>query len=667
MSDSKTADEPFQYNDMSADFDAAARRNLQCNVLRAVDRPKSTQIFLRFPSQVSFADWLATVKPSRADADDAVLYNVLFTVEGLKLLGLEPQTLQMDLAFQRGARHPDTSTKLGESLTTDTWQGHQQTWHAALLIWHDSDLEPHLPEGCQLAVEHGAGIKQDGSLIQSRGELSFGHFGVLDGISKLVYTEEDYRALSDKPAAAWRWDPRQKLSTLLVPDPFAESSSAFGSYFVFRKYEQDLAEFNRRIDEIEAEIERRRASSTHDGRGVLSPEQRGFKAFEGVGPGALLKELIKQWIFGRTSTGESAFGPGNNFTFDDDNAGLQCPFHAHMRKMNPRGQTGDMAFERTKMFARRGTSYIKSTFREAPGESKSETAKGAKGLLFWSAQASIADQFEFTMERWSNGKNNDSKHLPTPDLDSVIAHRDLDERVHAGWNLWKSSTEIDFTIWSAVKLVGADYLYAPSLEGFEAMQRAVQSTQPTAAIPRTLLSLLYHTQVSPYREEVHQSSVEAAKRFALDDATFAQLGQPSVPTALNVLEAIRETAQAAFKLRSRIEAAQDEMYEATHKLFGLLATLLAAEIAAGQYRVESHELPKEPVTAPGLDRLYHLVYSRRFRDTTAFASEPSWAELHAALQGSIGAASFEKLLPHTRAVCTQIADRYALSLWPTVW
>jgi hypothetical protein len=189
------------------------------------------------------------------------------------------------------------------------------------------------------------------------------------------------------------------------------------------------------------------------------------------------------------------------------------------------------------------------------------------------------------------------------------------------------------------------------------------------SIPHTLLSLLYHSHISPYREEIHQSHTVAGQRFAIDDATFALLQVPSLPKAADVMSAADATASAAFDLRKGVKGAQDQMNTATKELFGLLAQLLAAEITSGDYKDQpNQDLPTEDIRSqPLLVQLYFLVYSNEYR--TRFQAKrgfEAWDHVQHVLQ-ELSQDSFEELLPYAHTVCQQVANEYSESLWPKVW
>ena len=56
-----------------------------------------------------------------------------------------------------------------------------------------------------------------------------------------------------------------------------------------------------------------------------------------------------------------------DFDYDHDDDGNRCPWHAHIRKANPRGSldfiTNLLAREETRRIARRGITYTDTTIR----------------------------------------------------------------------------------------------------------------------------------------------------------------------------------------------------------------------------------------------------------------------------------------------------------------
>lgn len=462
----------FVFNDVGP----VALANLQCNTLRSTGHARSTQVFRRFPEATAFKAWLKekAPQPSSSDAEGATLVNLLFTKEGLARLGVGEDTLaRMDPAFRRGPRDIATLDKLGDGVTAG-WGPHKAPWHVVELHAHDGNVVPNIDTHSECVVEYGSGIDKDGQRISERNRPSYGHLRILDGISKLVYTQADYDELirANRGKVPTKWDPRHQLSTLLVRDLLTDISESFGSYFVFRKLHQDVAKLNLRISAIMEEIENRRKKNTSDELGTLTPELRGFDAFKGKS-GAALREQVTQWIFGRGTEGMTGFDKDDNdFNYDDDRGGRQCPLHAHTRKVNPRGRTGDLEGERKRAIARRGTSGYKTQVFK-PGLSAAQESEQT-ALLFWCAQSSIGEQFEYIQEKWANSANVDLDLLPTPDVDTLIGRlHPKHEQLAPGashWERWKTTSDIAYDVWDHIQLVGAEYLYAPSLAGIAALK-----------------------------------------------------------------------------------------------------------------------------------------------------------------------------------------------------
>ncbi len=88
----------------------------------------------------------------------------------------------------------------------------------------------------------------------------------------------------------------------------------------------------------------------------------------------------------------------NNFDFRDDQAQRRCPFGAHIRKTNPRGDLPKAAVD-SRRIMRAGIPF-------GPEVSDAEKAAGTtqqeRGLMFVCYQTSILGQFEFVQGTWAN-------------------------------------------------------------------------------------------------------------------------------------------------------------------------------------------------------------------------------------------------------------------------
>lgn len=89
----------------------------------------------------------------------------------------------------------------------------------------------------------------------------------------------------------------------------------------------------------------------------------------------------------------------NNFNFKTDDEGSACPFHAHIRRANPRLDDKKVIGSRPPRIVRRGMSY-----GDRFDKSKDKDSEKERGLMFMAFNASIGEQFE-VIQRWISGGN----------------------------------------------------------------------------------------------------------------------------------------------------------------------------------------------------------------------------------------------------------------------
>lgn len=155
----------------------------------------------------------------------------------------------------------------------------------------------------------------------------------------------------------------------------------FCSYFVFRKLEQNVLAF--RAHEIELA----------DFLGFTTDEERARAGAMAVGRFRDGTPVVLQQSDGLIPAKE------NNFNYTkSDSAGLKCPFQAHIRKTNPRGDiTGDPLAEeaeRSRRLTRRGIPYDDRKSRLTDGICLQNLPTRGVGLLFMCFQASICGGFD---------------------------------------------------------------------------------------------------------------------------------------------------------------------------------------------------------------------------------------------------------------------------------
>lgn len=294
------------------------------------------------------------------------------------------------------------------------------------------------------------------------------HFGYVDGRSQPLFLDEDLtqeeQAVAAEPPdpAGPRWSPRFKPSQFIVPDPNGRRAQSAGSYFVFRKLEQDVRGFN--------------AAETALGRALF-------------GPGATQDQLDRAgaMVVGRFEDGTPlTLHPAgqkqavpNGFTYAGDADGARCPFHAHIRKTNPRGDIKrelnlpDESGDRAPIMARRGITYGALRPKNADGSEFDDAGHEPEhdsGLLFMAYMADLEKQFEFTQQSWADnptfaGNLNPAKGRPPTGVDPVIGQTANDaERQHTyldGHTAGAKPSVQGFA--SFVHMKGGEYFFAPSL------------------------------------------------------------------------------------------------------------------------------------------------------------------------------------------------------------
>jgi Dyp-type peroxidase family len=130
---------------------------------------------------------------------------------------------------------------------------------------------------------------------------------------------------------------------------------------------------------------------------------------------ALTRETLMAKMMGRWPTGHPQAGQPltpapppdeqcNDFNYDDDAQARLCPFHAHIRRANPRVRiTPADAGVRPPRIVRRGMSYGPPVKRGDPQAAKS-VLQQERGLVFMAYNASLGEQFE-VVQSWLAGGN----------------------------------------------------------------------------------------------------------------------------------------------------------------------------------------------------------------------------------------------------------------------
>ncbi|GAB3026307.1 Dyp-type peroxidase [Spirosoma pulveris] len=372
------------------------------------------------------------------------------------LFGTDARSSFDDTAFQNGMKQ----ASLGDPDPTNWDSGLARDNHFMLLLAHSS------PEALMKSVDEAVHAIESFAEITTieKGDAQFNeegagieHFGYVDGISQpLFFTDEweiykkknniideadikknDSVNCTENDENKIKFDPRAAKELVLVKDPFApQGTNAWGSYFVFRKLEQDVKGFKLAEAKLAIDLELVGEDKERAGAMLVGRFEDGTPIELNGNP-----ELINSALL-------------NNFTYKSgDNT--KCPFHGHIRKTNPRvePQGKKTQVESNKVMARRGITYGERTDDLNDGHIYNKPT-GKVGLLFMSYQASIKDYFEFIQK----GANSS-----TDGKDPIIGQGPGDSEGHFAKTWDEQNTLKTASFGKFVHMKGGEYFFAPSM------------------------------------------------------------------------------------------------------------------------------------------------------------------------------------------------------------
>lgn len=304
------------------------------------------------------------------------------------------------------------------------------------------------------------------------------HFGYRDGISQPLFFQHDVEEERCRFGTS-AWDPSASLSLVLVPDPFAATPESFGSYFVFRKLEQDVAGFKKKEAELARLLQLHEPSEERAGALVVGRFENGVPVESTGSEQAEQFRDFNDFNYHEDQSPQQAAGGQNTQA-----VALRCPFQAHIRKTNPRGDTRRLTLpsfgqpdrpevdeeERGRRITRRGITFGQRALDNCgalvpPEIQEDGTLKppieGPVGLLFQCYQASIPDQFGFMQFSWANNPN-----FPTEGvgLDPIIGQGEQDA-VPQQWPPVYGSPENrkPLPFGGFVTMKGGEFFFTPSI------------------------------------------------------------------------------------------------------------------------------------------------------------------------------------------------------------
>lgn len=421
--------------------------SIQGNILAGHGRDFSRHIFLTFSAgqadtaRTWLRDYAATQVTSAAEQEnqraqhingsdsESLFSNVFLSTWAYSYFGYDDLTQQpADDSFRQGMA---TRTTVLSDPERSLWeQDFQSNIHIMVLVAHNTESQA--VQACQNILDATSAFTQsshiqEGAVIRNDTGQVIEHFGFADGVTNPQYLK---RKIDSQPSA--KFDTSAPLSLVLAKDPQGDEW-AYGSFVVYRKLAQDVPAWNSAVMTL---------ANTLD----VDPSLAGAYAVGRFQDGTPV-------VDSKTALG----GPVNSdFNYDDDPEGAKCPFHAHTRKTNPRGQT-------EKLFA--GTSLESERHHRITRRAISYGNQGSSdvGLLFLCMQSSIVDQFDFMQRSWANAnhfiKNNTGQ-------DTVIGQGgQYPEEGQAYPNEWGNeeagTTRFDFKHFISMR--GGEYFFAPSM------------------------------------------------------------------------------------------------------------------------------------------------------------------------------------------------------------
>jgi Dyp-type peroxidase family len=445
---------------------------LQGNILKGHGRPATINIFFRidgakrrqmraalreianYHATSAYQQLIETDNFHRTKQPGSPFVSVFLSATGYAALGVAASDVPADPSFKAGMKAAD----LGDAEVASWEAPFQGPIDGMILVASEMVIALRLKRDAvaKLLQDGGGSIvkQQAGRALFNEANNSIEHFGYVDGRSQPLLLVEDNDAEA-RDAGIAEWDPQGSLDVALIRDPGTADGISFGSYFIFRKLEQDVHGFKRREQ--------------------LLADALGFTGEARELAGALVVGRFEDGTPVTMSDEAKKKNPPNDFNYNAD-PGARCPFHAHIRKANPRGTGGfeSAANERKHLMVRRGIPYEDVPRLVHPSDlPSSETladfdAKvgpllptGDVGLLFMAYNHHLALQFEST-QKSANNVAFPAGGLP-PKLDPIIGQGpDVAQHWPKKWDDPAVGTAA-LSFQGFVKMRGGEYFFAPSL------------------------------------------------------------------------------------------------------------------------------------------------------------------------------------------------------------
>lgn len=428
-------------------------RNLQANILKGhgrehvallflevTDAPKARAFLHAFPVTDAHTQLQEALQFKATRSPGGVVRLAFLSQRGMAKFGRQG-AFQGFGAFAGGMA---ADAQVLDDGTTADWQNELKRPLDVLLLvayHHEADFARIVGKLAADLGDEDSGFAirfvQEGRAYKNADGEGIEHFGYVDGRSQPLMLQSE---LAKEPRTVY--DPAAPLSQFLVPDPLDPAgASSHGSFFVFRKLEQNVAGFKQAEEALAADVGMTGADEERAGAQVVG-------RFEDGTPLTLHQAAAGVPV-------------ANDFDYSADANGGKCPFHAHIRKSNPRGSSpGGLAFDKSVQMARRGITYG-VRLQDPDTKELVDQPNDGVGLLFMSYQASIEQQFHFMQTAWVNNENFPKASIG---MDPIIGQRGTLGQ-HWPPTYGSDAGAIQKLFAGFVTLKGGEYFFAPSIAG----------------------------------------------------------------------------------------------------------------------------------------------------------------------------------------------------------
>lgn len=477
--------------------------SMQGNIIKSHGRDHSRHVFLRFtgpPAEArawaggfaervtSFAEQYRQTQKWKASGERSLFVNFMLSATGYAALGIPEAETPDDKAFRAGMKdletEYDTRPRGDHRPVANPLFDDPESWEApfreridalVILAYGRKDAADGAEDLLDAEVaklgDETAGLAeivcvQTGHVIRNeRGDV-IEHFGHPDGIGNPVFMRPDLDRVRRAQGGFDRYDISAPLGLVLVRDP-GGGTEDYGSYFVYRKLQQNIRGYRRKCAELAGLLN------------AAAAEQRAKSGESELAPLEFDADYVSALCVGRFKDGtplsEQAV-PGwtslpNNFDYDLDHRGRRCPFQAHVRTTNPRLDTrrefgAPQNVEFSRRIVRRGISYGPEDLD--PAEEWTDA-----GLLFLSCQSSIEYQFIFMQHAWCNNQMFVEQGTGLDPICGVAppGEAPVPQKWPVRWGVPlgsvaggadPSTPDVEYLFHDVVRMRGGEYFHAPS-------------------------------------------------------------------------------------------------------------------------------------------------------------------------------------------------------------